>query len=32
MLIVNILMLLGTVIAVGMSVDFLRPLRRTNPF
>lgn len=28
----GMLLLLGTLIAVGMSLDFIRPLRQTSPF
>ena len=28
----SILMLIGAIISVGMSLDFLRPLHQTNPF
>jgi hypothetical protein len=28
----GMLMLIGALIAVGMSLDFIRPLRQTSPF
>lgn len=28
----SILMAVGTLISVAMSLDFIRPLRRTSPF
>jgi len=28
----SLLMLVGTVISLAMSLDFIRPVRRTSPF
>ena len=32
MFVTNILMAVGTLISVYMSLDFIRPVRQTNPF